>query len=96
MNLIWSAEARQELRAIRRFIARDSEHYAARIITRLIECAESILLSPRRGHVVHEYPEAPLREIHEPPYRIIYELSENAVRIVTIVHFKQRLKLPSA
>lgn len=92
MNLLWSAEARQELRAIRRFIARDSEFYAERTITRLIERAEAILASPRRGHRVHEYPEASLKEVHEPPYRIIYSVSDDIVNIVTIVHFKQRLK----
>ena len=94
MNLAWSTQARQELRAIRRFIARDSEFYADRTVHRLIERAESILASPRRGHAVHEYPERPLKEIHEPPYRIIYFVSADTVNIVTIVHFKQRLKLP--
>gem|GEM_PF-5392468 len=29
MNIIWSAQARGDLRAIRNFIARDSEHYAS-------------------------------------------------------------------
>jgi len=28
MNITWSAQARGDLRAIRDFIARDSEHYA--------------------------------------------------------------------
>jgi toxin ParE1/3/4 len=96
VNLTWSAEARQELRAIRRFIARDSEFYADRTVARIIERAESILASPRRGHPVHEYPELPLKEIHEPPYRVIYEFSAEIVNVVTIVHFKQRLKLPRA
>ena len=94
MNLVWSTEARQELRAIRRFIARDSEFYADRTVHRLIERAESILSSPRRGHPVHEYPEQALKEIHEPPYRLIYQITPDTILIVTIVHFKQRLRLP--
>lgn len=96
MTLVWSSEARSELRAIRRFIARDSEFYADRMVARIVECAESILAAPRRGHPVHEYPEAELKEVHEPPYRIIYEISRETIGIVTIVHFKQRLKLPRA
>jgi plasmid stabilization system protein ParE len=28
VNIIWSAQARKDLRAIKAFIARDSEHYA--------------------------------------------------------------------
>ena len=94
MILQWSNEARQELRAIRRFIARDSEFYADRTVARIVERTESILSAPRRGHPVHEYPEAELKEVHEPPYRIIYEISDDCVGIVTIVHFKQRLNLP--
>jgi plasmid stabilization system protein ParE len=94
VKLEWSTEARQELRAIRRFIARDSEFYADRTVARLIERAEAILAAPRRGHPVHEYPEAELKEVHEPPYRIIYEISGEIIGIVTIVHFKQRLNRP--
>jgi toxin ParE1/3/4 len=92
VNLVWSAEARQELRAIRRFIARDSEFYADRMVARLVERAESVLAAPRRGHPVHEYPEQPLKEVHEPPYRIIYAVAAETITVVTIVHFKQRLK----
>jgi plasmid stabilization system protein ParE len=94
VKLAWSAEARQELRAIRRFIARDSEFYADRTIARIIERAESILAAPRRGHPVHEHPGEQLKEIHEPPYRIIYAVSATTVSIITIVHFRQRRQAP--
>lgn len=41
---------------------------------------------------MHEFPELRLKEIHEPPYRIIYEYDEGHLRVVTIVHFKQQFK----
>ena len=91
MNLIWSTEARKDLRAIRSFIARDSEFYAAQMIRRIVEQAERIASTPKRGHRVHEYPELALREVHEPPYRVIYRTSDEAVEIVTLVHFKRRI-----
>lgn len=47
---------------------------------------------PTQGHPVHEYPEEPLKEVHESPYRIIYGYSETEFRVVTIVHFKQQLE----
>lgn len=96
MKLVWSREARRDLRAIRRFIARDSDFYATRFVAQLIERTETLLTSPQRGHPVHEYPEEPLKEIHEPPYRIVYQTTEAEIRIITLVHFKQRLKLPRA
>lgn len=65
------AEARRSLRAIRRYIAQDSDFYAARMVIRIIERVERAALAPSQGHPVHEYPEQPLKEVHESPYRII-------------------------
>lgn len=62
------------------------------MVTRIIERVERAALSPTQGHAVHEYPEKPLKEVHESPYRIIYGFSEGEFRVVTVVHFKQRLK----
>ena len=92
MKIVWSSEARKELRAIRRFIARDSEYYAARVIASIVERVERAADHPTQGHPVHEYPELPLKEVHEAPYRIIYQLSPDRIQIVTIIHFKKRLQ----
>jgi hypothetical protein len=62
------------------------------MVTRIIDRIERAALSPAQGHAVHEYPEEPLREVHESPYRIIYGYSEMVFRVVTVVHFKQRLE----
>jgi toxin ParE1/3/4 len=91
MNILWSDESRRSLRAIRRFIAIDSEFYAARMVVRIIERVEAAARAPLQGHRVHEFPEASLREVHESPYRIIYRASEDNLEVVTIVHFKQQL-----
>ena len=93
MKIVWSAEARRSLRAIQRFIAEDSEFYAERVVGRIIYWVEAAAKMPGRGHPVHEYPEAPLREVHEGMYRIIYLTGEDSVQVVTIVQFKQILKL---
>ena len=92
MKIIWSAEARKDLRAINRFIARDSEYYAARMVASIVERVEKVAVHPTQGHPVHEYPEQPLREVHQDPYRIIYQISAGQIEIITIVHFKKRLQ----
>jgi plasmid stabilization system protein ParE len=61
------------------------------LVARIIDCVERAAASPGRGHPVHEYPEEPLKEVHESPYRIIYAYSDSELRVVTIVHFKQKL-----
>ena len=91
MSIVWSSEARRALRSIRKFIAQDSEFYAARMVARIIQRVEQAAAAPTQGHRVHEYPEASLKEVHESPYRIIYELSDEEIRVVTVVHFKQQL-----
>jgi plasmid stabilization system protein ParE len=91
LRIFWSVRSRKELRAIHTYIARDSEYYASRMANRLIARIEAAALAPACGHPVHEYPEAPLREVHEYPYRIIYLASVDKFYVVTIVHFKQQL-----
>jgi plasmid stabilization system protein ParE len=91
MSIIWSAQARGDLHAIRDFIARDSEHYAKLQIERLISRVEQASAMPSRGHPVHEFAESGLREVHEGPYRIIYGASGDEFQVVTIVHMRQRV-----
>jgi plasmid stabilization system protein ParE len=91
VNIVWSAEARKALRAIHKFIAQDSEFYATRMVARIVERVEQAAQAPTRGHPVHEYPEASLKEVHESPYRIIYSFAVLELKVVTIVHFRQRL-----
>lgn len=91
MTISWSAEARRSLRAIQRYIAQDSEFYAARMVSRIIARVERAATAPGQGHPVHEYPEEALREVHESPYRIIYRWSDSDLWVVTIVHFRERL-----
>jgi len=55
VKIVWSAEARKELRAIKRFIARDSEYYAARVAAGIVERVGKMAEHPSQGHPVHEF-----------------------------------------
>ena len=81
------------MRAIRKYIGQDSEVYAAQMIGRIIAQVEQTSRMPSRGHPVHEFPEESLREVHEPPYRIIYSYTEDELRVITLVHFRQKLPI---
>jgi len=70
---------------------RDSTHFADLTVQRIIERVERAALSPTAGHSVHEYPERPLREVHEGNHRIIYRFTQRSFEVITIVHFRQRL-----
>lgn len=62
------------------------------MVARVIDRVERAALAPAQGHPVHEFPEEPLKEVHESPYRIIYQFSATQFWVVTIVHFKERLE----
>ena len=91
MTILWSEQARKDLRAIHDFIARDSDHYAKRQLERLISRVEQASRMPTRGHPLHEFHDGNLREVHEGFYRIIYALQDDELRVVTVVHMKQRV-----
>ncbi len=91
MKITWSEQARRDLRAIRDFIARDSEHYAQVQVERLISRVERTAAMPTTGHPVHEFIDSGLREIHEGAYRIIYGTQTGEFQVVTIIHMRQRM-----
>ncbi len=92
MNIIWSTQARLDLRGIRDFIGRDSKHYAGLVVRRLIERVEHVSRMPTLGHPVHEFPRLGLRETHQDNYRIVYDFDDEELQVVTIIHMKQLLR----
>lgn len=92
MKIEWSRQARSDLRAIRDYISRDSEHYALLQVRRLIERVEHIASKPMTGHPVHEFPALGLRETHQESYRIIYSAAADTLQVITIIHMRQILR----
>jgi mRNA-degrading endonuclease RelE of RelBE toxin-antitoxin system len=62
------------------------------MVASIIERVEKMAVPPTQGHPVHEFPEQTLREVHQDPYRIIYQFSAGQIEIITVVHFKKRLQ----
>ena len=91
MKITWSEQSLRDLRAIRDFIARDSEHYARVQIERLVSRVERTAAMPSMGHPVHEFIDSGLREIHESGYRIVYGTQDEEFQVVTIIHMRQRM-----
>jgi len=68
----WTLAAQKHLFDIFEYIAADSEIYAQRMINRLTRHSEQIGEFPMSGRIVPEYDLPDIREIIEPPYRIIF------------------------
>ncbi len=60
--VIWSKPAKQDLKQIFEYIARDSRFYAKKVVNNIAEKSISLDLSPQRGRVVPEINDPDIRE----------------------------------
>jgi addiction module RelE/StbE family toxin len=77
----WTQRARDDLRDIHDFIARDSPRAAEALVERLLTATERLAVFPESGRVVPEYPALGYREIIVSSYRVLYQLADNTVWI---------------
>ncbi len=91
MNVFWTRNATRELRAVHDYIAQNSPRYARGLVDRITRQTTLLRRSPRLGAEVPEYGDELVRELLEPPYRIIYRVSDDRVDILSVVHGARHL-----
>ena len=89
MRVIWSNKAIGHVQAIYAYIAENSPPYAANMIERLHARIGQVEAFPDSGRPVPEDRGSGAREVFEPPYRIIYEVHDSQVEVLTVVHMRQ-------
>lgn len=94
MKIHWAESAVEDLKGIKKYIAKDSEYYAINFSDRIISSVEQLSLLPEMGRKVPEANQNNIREIILRPYRIIYQIQENSIIIITIVHSARDLSNP--
>ncbi|MBO6724683.1 MAG: type II toxin-antitoxin system RelE/ParE family toxin [Rhizobiaceae bacterium] len=84
MNLVWTGRAKDDLREIVSYIAADNLPAARKMMARIERLAAYLQRQPFMGRpgVIPGTREA----IPHPSYRIVYEVSEEAVIILAVVH----------
>ena len=90
-TVLWMPSALEDLRSIQDYISRDSVFYANKFVDEAFSSTEKLELFPEIGRIVPELGVASVREIFHGSYRIIYELINNEVRVVAMVHGKRLL-----
>jgi plasmid stabilization system protein ParE len=87
-KIIWSRQAREDLRDIVSFIALDNPPIAEKFGFRLMSSVDSLANFPELGRFVPEEQDQNVREIIVRPYRIIYRLQaeKQTVAIARIWH----------
>jgi len=93
VRIVWTQEALDRLSDIEDFISKDSPQRAARFINYLVQRGEGVSKNPRIGRVVPEISNPDVREIIAKKYRIVYEIQENKIEILTVFEGHKLLSL---
>jgi toxin ParE1/3/4 len=91
-TLIWSHEALDDIDRIADYISRDSRYHAQQVIERLFDLADELPGHPKLGHIVPELADPNVRERFLYSYRLIYELTAEAIHILAVIHGKRLLE----
>ena len=92
-QIVWTNNALIDLNEIGEYIATDWPKYTELTVSKLYHKVEVLEEYPRIGRVVPEARNDSLRELIEGNYRIIYEVDDDAVFILTVHHSARELKL---
>ena len=88
IKIVWTLRARQDLREISTFIAKDNPPAAFKLGDLIFGRVDSLTVFPELGQVVPERNQTNLREIVVKNYRIIYRLcpAKKTLEILRIWH----------
>jgi plasmid stabilization system protein ParE len=91
LALRWTEHAVTQLAALAEFISLDSPVYAEQVVDRIVARLEQARRHPASGRMVLEFGREDVRELIEPPYRLVYRVRADAVEVLSILHGRQRM-----
>ena len=81
-----------QLGAIAEYISVASLIYAEQVVEQLVQRLDQARRFPQSGRVVPEFERPDLRELIEPPYRLIYRVYADTIEVVAVVHARRELR----
>jgi addiction module RelE/StbE family toxin len=94
-TITFAASALKDLEAILDWYAdQQAPDVGEKLLQEIILQVERLADFPESGRMVPEFEIANLREIIFPPFRIVYRLDKNRVRIVRVWRSERLLKVP--
>jgi len=91
-TLIWSFQALEDIDRIAEYIGRDSVYHAEKVVERILDLGASLPKHPKLGRVVPELGNSSVRERFVYSYRVIYELTDDAIHVLAVIHGKRLLE----
>lgn len=83
----------EDLKNITYYISRDSPKYAKILISQIFEMVSHLEKFPKFGRTVPEYNNPKIREIIYKNYRIVYQIKEEYLEIITVIQGSRTLKI---
>lgn len=93
MKIIWSPRALDRASEYADYIAADSQAEAQKWLLKLFKEVKRLEVVPESARVVPELNDSNIREIIFKNYRIIYEIMEGHINILTVRRFRQQLDI---
>lgn len=94
-SITFAESAISDLEEIRGWYAEQQvPEVGERLVGELVSRVERLSDLPETGRVVPEFGVAHLREIIHPPFRIVYRLEVNRIRIVRVWRSERLLRMP--
>jgi addiction module RelE/StbE family toxin len=90
-SVVWSPEVLNDVDDIASYIARDSVFYAAAVVQKILDTSRELKDFPQIGRIVPELSDEAIRERFVYSYRLIYQIHDEEILIVAIVHGKRLL-----
>ena len=90
--VVWSQGALDDIAGIAEYIGRDSPYHARRVVEDFFEIGDSIGERPLIGRVVPELKIPAVRERFVYSYRVLYEVAEDQISILAVIHGKRLLE----
>jgi plasmid stabilization system protein ParE len=88
----WTEHAALQLAALAEYISVASPVYAEQMVARIDQRLQQAAAFPESGRVVPELGRPDVRELIEPPYRLIYRVQPDAVQVLAVVHGRQEFR----
>jgi toxin ParE1/3/4 len=88
----WTQRARTDLKALHDHIRKDSPLNAKAVAREILRRADLIEAAPLLGRKVPELNDPQVREIPVYSWRVLYQLRDGTIFIVTLVHKRRHLE----
>ena len=88
MTVEWSTRARSDLRAI---LAGSQRASTQELVDRILRRGDELADQPLLGAEVPDYGDPSIREVYEQPFRVLYRVTDDGVRVITVWHAARRL-----